>query len=182
MKAWKRIEPTTVHKVGHRIIVSKTFEQPDGTIVPWDVVFPDGQQFVNVVALTPDNHVVVCETFRPGPEMVMQELPGGFVDEHEALEAAVRRELLEETGYVADTLEYLGVSHRDPYMNAAWHYFLGTSCTYQQARDTHEVEEQIDVKLITIDQLLANARNDRMCAVDGVLYAYDKLLKLKEKR
>ena len=32
MKAWKRIEPTKVTKVGFRQIVTKTFEMPDGRI------------------------------------------------------------------------------------------------------------------------------------------------------
>lgn len=44
-------------------------------------------------------------------------LPGGFVDENEPLEAAARRELFEETGVEAGTLEQIGTfadPGRDP--------------------------------------------------------------------
>jgi len=179
MKPWKRIEPTTVQKVGYRTMVSKTFEQPDGTVVTFDTMHAEGQQFVAVIALTGDKQVVVCEMFRAGPEMIMQELPGGFVDKGEELEAAARRELLEETGYVAGTMRYLGPSHQDTYLNATWNYFLATDCTRSQGRDTHEVEEQIEVKLISLDDLLANAMQDRMTDKTAVLYAYADLQKLR---
>jgi len=179
MKPWKRIEPTTVQKVGYRIIVSKTFEQPDGAVVTFDTMHAEGQQFVAVIALTSENQAVVCEMFRAGPEMIMQELPGGFVDKGESLETAARRELLEETGYAAGDVRYLGPSHQDAYLNATWNYFLATNCTKSQNRDTHEIEEQIEVRLISVQDLLANAMQDRMTDKTAVLYAYDTLQKLR---
>lgn len=175
MQPWKRTEPTIVQKIGHRTIVSKTFEQPGGAIVTFETMHPEGQRFVAVIALTPDNQVVVCEMFRAGPELIMQELPGGFVDSGEDLETAARRELLEETGYTAETMRFLGVSHQDTYLNATWNYFLATGVTRQEDRHLDEVEEQIEVKLISVAELLANAREDRMTDKAGVLYAYDEL-------
>ncbi len=35
-------------------------------------------------------------------------LPGGFVDRNEALESAARREAMEETGFLCETIEYIG--------------------------------------------------------------------------
>lgn len=179
MKPWKRIEPTTVRVVSHRTIVTKTFVLPDGQTTQFGTVWPEGQQFVHVIALTPDHQVVVCELFRPGPEKVMQELPGGYVDAGELPASAAVRELLEETGYAPGKLAYLGPSHKDTYMNATWHSYLATDCAKAGAQKL-EPEEQIVVKLISIKQLLRNARHDNMTDALAVFYAEDKLKQLQE--
>ncbi len=77
----------------------------------WIVDPPD---WVNVVALTDDGEVVLVEQWRHGTSEVTLEVPGGMVDPGEDLEAAVRRELLEETGYSADRFERIGRVEPNP--------------------------------------------------------------------
>jgi len=55
--------------------------------------------WVNVVAVTEDDHFVFVRQFRPGIGAVHYELPAGVVEPGEDLEHAARRELLEETGF-----------------------------------------------------------------------------------
>ncbi len=179
MQAWKRVEPTTVQKVGYRVIVSKTYEMPNGQTAVFDTTSVEGQRFVHTIALTPDGKVVVAEQFRPGPEKLMQELPGGYVDDGETPEQAARRELLEETGYEAGEIASLGVWYKDAFSNASSESFLATDCRYAGAPMTHEVEENVAVKLISIDDLIQNAKADNMTDGLAVFLAYDKLLELK---
>jgi ADP-ribose pyrophosphatase len=179
MQKWKRVEPTKVQKVGYRTIVSKTFVLPNGQTATFDTVCPEGQRFVHTIALTSDGKVIIAEQFRVGPEMVMQELSGGFVDEGETSEAAAKRELLEEAGYEVGEIVSLGISHKDTYMNASWESFLATNCRYVGKPELHEVEEHTNVKLISIDDLLYNAKHDRMTDALAVFLAYDQLLQLK---
>ena len=66
--------------------------------------------WVNIIPLTRDDHVVIIRQFRPGTARVQIEIPGGMVDPGEAPAAAAARELAEETGYTVApaNLRYLG--------------------------------------------------------------------------
>ncbi|HZU81637.1 MAG TPA: NUDIX hydrolase [Polyangiaceae bacterium] len=59
----------------------------------------------NVIAVTPDEHVVMVWQYRFGTDALSLEIPGGVVDPGELPEQAARRELREETGYEVDDLE-----------------------------------------------------------------------------
>lgn len=54
---------------------------------------------VAVLALTEDERVILARQFRPGPQCVLNELPGGLVNEDESPLEAATRELAEETGF-----------------------------------------------------------------------------------
>lgn len=180
MQPWTRIEPTKTSKVGWRTVLSKTFKMPDGSTAVFDTLHPDGQEFVSVIALTPNNKVVVAKQYRSGPEKFMYELPGGFVDKGESPEESIRRELLEETGYRSEVVSYSGAFHKDTYMNAVWHVFVAPNCL-KDSEQKLEDEEFIDVQEISIEQLIFNAKNDAMTDHAAVLMVYDELMKLKEK-
>ncbi len=75
------------------------------------IEYPD---WVCVLCLTEDEQLVMVEQYRHGLGVISLELPAGGVEpDEEPLEAA-RRELLEETGYVADRWEPLGRCAPDP--------------------------------------------------------------------
>lgn len=72
---------------------------PNGKEIPeyWLSEYPP---WVNVVAVTKDQQLVLVRQYRPGIGAVHFELPGGVADDADgSLEEAARRELLEETGY-----------------------------------------------------------------------------------
>jgi ADP-ribose pyrophosphatase len=52
-----------------------------------------------VFAITRTNQVILAKQFRPGPNAILDELPGGAIEAGETPEQAGERELLEETGY-----------------------------------------------------------------------------------
>jgi ADP-ribose pyrophosphatase len=69
--------------------------------------------YTSVVALTDERQVVLVRQFRPAVEHYTIELPSGLIDPGESPEETARRELLEETGYQADTVEVLGSMEPD---------------------------------------------------------------------
>lgn len=68
----------------------------------------DCPDWVNVIALTDDERIVLLRQFRPGIDRVCLEIPGGMIDPGEDPCAAAARELAEETGYVGRSVELIG--------------------------------------------------------------------------
>jgi ADP-ribose pyrophosphatase len=85
------------------------------------------EDYVSVVAVTADGALLLVRQYRPVVERETIELPSGHVDPGESPEQAARRELLEETGFTAGTLEHLGTLVPDVgrLTNRMWCYFAG---------------------------------------------------------
>lgn len=86
----------------------------------------DTGDWINVVAVTNDDQIVLIRQFRHGIEEVTLEIPGGMVDETDGspMESA-RRELLEETGYEAEELVHIGTMTPNPaILNNRCHTYL----------------------------------------------------------
>lgn len=70
--------------------------------------------WVNVVAITASDELVLVRQYRPGLGEVHYELPAGVVDEGEDVETAGRRELREETGFGGGTWSVLAHLSANP--------------------------------------------------------------------
>src|SRR5262249_39155959 len=70
--------------------------------------------WVNVIALTSDDRVVLIRQYRPGVDRVCLEIPGGMIEPGEDPCEAAARELAEETGYTGGALELLGKVSPNP--------------------------------------------------------------------
>src|SRR5665213_4433741 len=69
----------------------------------------DSVNWVNVIAVTPDQQLVMVEQYRHGSNTVELEIPGGMMDagETDSVATAVR-ELREETGYEGTGARLIG--------------------------------------------------------------------------
>lgn len=75
----------------------------------------DCANWVNVVAITPDQQIVMVEQFRHGSNTVELEIPGGMIDPKDASPVAAGvRELREETGCEGRNARILGEVYPNP--------------------------------------------------------------------
>jgi len=88
--------------------VEITYRDAHGAVRTWEALERVGVGgIVVMVAITPDRTVLLERQFRPPMGRDVIELPAGLVEHNEPMEAAAKRELIEETGWAAGTLQYL---------------------------------------------------------------------------
>ena len=113
----------------------------------------ENPDWVNIIAITKDEEIVLIEQFRQGSGEVILEIPGGMVDVGESAEDAARRELLEETGYSSDKFVLLGKSHPNPAIqeNTLYHFLaLNAEKTHETTFDEHE---SLVTKLVSLKEM-----------------------------
>lgn len=176
--SWKTLSSEYLFRETWFTLRSDTCETPDGRIIkPYYVYeFPT---WVIAVALTADGKFILERQYRHALGLTNLELPGGCVDPTDAtLEDALRRELLEETGYTFDTLEYLGKTSANPSTNNNWaHFYLATGGQHRQEQHL-DFNEEIEVCLYTIDELKQLLRENGIVQsmhVTALLYALTRL-------
>ncbi|MFA5986446.1 MAG: NUDIX hydrolase [Parcubacteria group bacterium] len=97
IKKWEELSREIVFQKYSRKIEKVVFRMPDGKENEF-YIKKEGPS-VGILALTKNNEAILVKQFRPGPNEILNELPGGYVDKDETPEQAAERELLEETGY-----------------------------------------------------------------------------------
>jgi ADP-ribose pyrophosphatase len=133
-----------------------------------------GNDWCNVIALTPSDEIVLVWQYRFGSEALSLEIPGGVIDTGEAPEAAALRELLEETGYQADRAELLLVVEPNPALqNNRCYTFVARSARRAAAARLDPMEE-IETTLLPARRIadLLDSGQVTHALVQGALEAF----------
>lgn len=175
---WEILKSEYLYKETWFTIRKDTCRTNEGKIIdPYYVYeFPT---WVTAFALTDDGKIVMVRQYRHGIQQTILEVPGGCVDDTDKdYEAAARRELLEETGYAFETMEYLGKISPNPSTNDNWmHMFLAKGGKKVQELDLDH-NEDIEVVIVTMEELKDMLRKNEIIQalhVTTIMYALIKL-------
>lgn len=158
-------------RLGRRRILRRTYRLPDGRVEEYDI--KQEPLVVAIVPITAAGNVVLARQFRPGPEAVLLEIPGGGIEPGETPEQAARRELLEETGCTGE-LHFLGESVECAYSTMRRYNFAATDCQRVGAPQPDE-NEFIEVIEVSLEEFRTHLRSGQLSDVETGYLALDFL-------
>jgi ADP-ribose pyrophosphatase len=137
---WKTIESVVAFKANiFRYIKIKSESPTSGKIGDFDVV--QCLNWVNIIAITKDQKIVLIKQYRHGLDQVTVEIPGGAVNVGEDTRLAAERELKEETGYTSSKWSHIGRVAANPAFMSNWcdtYLALDVELTHDQEFDPFE--------------------------------------------
>jgi len=138
----------------------------------------DSAHWVNVIAVTPADELVMVEQFRHGSDTVELEVPGGMIDAKDSSPvAAGARELREETGYEGKGGRIIGEIYPNPAIQSNTCYTaLFENCELKHAHEWDQAEELV-TRLVPVSEVpaLVAAGKIRHSLVVVALYHFDLL-------
>lgn len=114
-------------------VMRDVVELPNGKFSEREYIKHSGA--VAVIALDNENNIIMEKQYRHPVKQVMIELPAGKIDSNEDVLECGKRELLEETGYIADNWTYLGeILPCIGYSTERIHFYLAENITFTKAK------------------------------------------------
>jgi 8-oxo-dGTP pyrophosphatase MutT (NUDIX family) len=119
----------------------------------------EAAEWVNVVAVTEDQQIVMVRQWRHGTREITLEIPGGIVDPGETPAEAAARETLEESGYGGGELTPLGALAPNPALFANRVHTFWIRGVRRVAEIQNHGEEETAVELVPVADLDRRVRD-----------------------
>ncbi len=148
-----------------------TVETAEGRLTTREIV--EHPNCVAVVPVDAQGNVLLVKQYRHAPGKELLEIPAGGIDPGEDPEAAVRREMGEETGFSPMSVKRLGGFYSSPgFCTEYLHLFLATDLVPNrlQAEDT----ESIQVIKVRPEELEGLIKSEAVCDSKSIagIYTY----------
>jgi ADP-ribose pyrophosphatase len=156
---------------GYRKIIERTFTLPDGRTEKFEI--KSEQPSVCILPITNQNKVLLANQFRPGPEKIVLDLPGGAIDGNETALQAARRELLEETGYLGELFP-IGTCLECGFSTKVRHNFVATKCE-KVGPPQLDSNEFIETTELALDEFRDHLRSGELTVVETGYMGLDAL-------
>ncbi|NLX77526.1 MAG: NUDIX hydrolase [Clostridiaceae bacterium] len=166
---------------GNIINVDKvTVVLPDGRESTRDVVRHPGASVI--LPITDDGKIIMVEQYRKPCEMISLELPAGKLDAGEPPEECAKRELQEETGYIAGKLAKVLTIHSTPgFSDEVLHMFVATDLVEKNAHP--DEDEFISCRKYDISELISMVEKGEITDAKTIIgiFLADRIIKGEHK-
>ena len=151
-------------------IVAKEFTKDTS---PYYVI--ESSDCVSIIALTHDKEILLVKQYRPTLSEETLEVPSGHIENIETPEKAIYRELLEETGYMANDVELLGVLTPDTGRagHKVWCYFASNVIQVKE-HEPAEINELVKCSPSKLLQFIQSGEMKHALDIAAIFLAIQK--------
>jgi ADP-ribose pyrophosphatase len=139
----------------------------------YDVELPNGKQSkreivkhpgaVAILALTPENKIIMVEQYRKALERAIVEIPAGKLEKGEDPSECALRELEEETGYVCENLELLTSFYTSPgFADELVYVYLAKGLTKKENSRALDEDEFVKLEELTLSEALRYIKEQKI--------------------
>lgn len=151
-KRWQRLR-SEPHATTRIFDVTRAIYQHPDRAKAQDFFVINAPDWVNVIALTPEQQLVLVRQFRYGIDDFSLEIPGGVIDAGEDCVAAGLRELREETGYIGERARLLGSVHPNPAMQSNRCHLVLVENVRREAKLDWDPDEEFEIMTKPVDDV-----------------------------
>ena len=108
LQKWTHSQRKILFKHPRLTLLEDIVNLPDGTIMPYLRAAPSTKDSVAVIAINEKGEILVQKEYSYPPNEIMWQLPGGGSENNESVVDTARRELREESGYIAKDAKVIG--------------------------------------------------------------------------
>jgi ADP-ribose pyrophosphatase len=136
-------------------------ELPNGNTSTREIVRHPGA--VAIVAVTPENKLLLVRQFRKPLERVIYEIPAGKLEKGEKPEASAKRELEEETSYTSEKLEHIISFYTSPgFADEIIHLYYADTLTESTSGAQLDEDEFVDLIEVTLDEAVQLMKENKI--------------------
>ena len=176
---WKKVNDTNVVLKTPVFDIEKTRMKCLRTGKEGDFYVLKCFDWVNIIAVTSDNQLVMIKQYRVGSKQIELEIPGGGMESHETDPiVAGARELLEETGYAGKNGKIIGKVCPNPAIQGNTCYTVYFTDAERVSEPNMDSMEDIETLLVPVDQIHNKIINGKIThgLVLNALYFMEKIL------
>ena len=161
MKSWKKVSSRVVLDHERLVALEDMVEIHTGKVVPYLRFQNNSDDSVTAMCVR-GNEILLQKEYSYPVDAVLYQFPGGKIEKGEDSSTTVRRELLEESGYVAKSTQDIGWYYpNNRRSNAKMFVFVCQDVTLGQKIDG-DPEESIESMWVTFDELRKMVREGKI--------------------